>query len=92
MKDIINKAVKEGSLTYTFNSDSEVVRAEMKKQFYENEKDIYSCLYCSSLVIDSPKTMNVIDIKAYTRVVQAKYEIQTSKGNRFLKGNVMLNS
>lgn len=91
--EMIGNTVKElisiGKIGYSSNADTEAQREKLKKQFYENEKDIYSCLYCSSLVIDSPKTMNIIDVKAYTRVVQAKYEIQTSKGNRFLKANFL---
>lgn len=82
--DITNNAIKDliekGKIQYTSNADSEAIRKKIKQQFYSREKDIYSLLYCSSLVIDSPKTMNIINVNEYTRAVREKYEIKyTSK-------------
>ena len=71
IKDIL---IEKGTLVYSSTVDKEIVRKKINQQYYENEKDIYSLLYVSSLVIDSPKTMNVIDVKAYTRVIQDKYK------------------
>ncbi|MBZ9635525.1 hypothetical protein [Clostridium sp. FP1] len=66
--------IEKGILDYSNNLDNEILREKIKRNFYENEKDIYSLLYVSSLVIDSPKTMNCIDVKAYTRVIKDKYK------------------
>lgn len=52
---------------------NEIVRDKIKQQFKEREKEIYSLLYCSSLTIDSPKTMNVINPKLYTEPVDSLY-------------------
>lgn len=75
--EIIDNAIKqfvnEGKLGYSRNADTEVQREKIKQRFFENEKNIYSLLHCSSLVIDSPKTMNVIDAKAYTEEVAEQY-------------------
>ncbi|NRT78140.1 hypothetical protein [Clostridium beijerinckii] len=80
IRDIVDKNIEEmienEILAYT-NSLSEeyneIVRDKIKQQFKEHEKEIYSLLYCSSLTIDSPKTMNVINPKLYTEAVDSIY-------------------
>ncbi len=69
----IKQLIDGGKLGYSSNADIEVQREKIKQRFYANEKNIYSLLHCSSLVIDSPKTMNVIDAKAYTEEVAEQY-------------------
>lgn len=74
IKNIIKtRLVDKGLIFYTNGIESEIIREQMRQQFYENEKDIYSLLYVSSLVIDSPKTMNCIDVVEHTRVIKDNY-------------------
>ncbi len=76
----INKLIEAGHLIYSNskNMDSEIVREQIKKQFLEDCKDIYSLLYTSSLVIDTPKTMNIIDRDMYIKPIENNY--RKSKG------------
>ncbi|MBW9154882.1 hypothetical protein [Clostridium tagluense] len=75
VKNIIKtRLVDKGLLFYTNSIESEIIREQMRQQFYKNEKDIYSLLYVSSLVIDSPKTMNCIDVVEHTRVIKDNYK------------------
>lgn len=88
IKECIKKElIEKGIFIYSSTLDKEVIRKQMRQQFYENERDIYSLLYVSSLVIDSPKTMNVIDVAEYTRGLQAKY----NKKANFLQYDKRLN-
>ncbi|MBU3153920.1 hypothetical protein [Clostridium estertheticum] len=65
--------IDTGILNYSNNADNEILREEIKQNFYNNEKEIYSLLYVSSLVIDSPKTMNVIYVEQYTKFIKEDY-------------------
>lgn len=71
---IKTELIEKDTLIYSSTLEKEVIKEQVRQQFYDNEKDIYSLLYVSSLVIDSPKTMNVIDVTAYTRVIKDKYK------------------
>ncbi len=80
IKNIRDKFIKDCLENgYLFHSNylseeyNEIVRDKIKQQFKEHEKEIYSLLYCSSLTIDSPKTMNCIDPKLYTEPVDSLY-------------------
>lgn len=72
-KEAIEKLIDNGKLQYTSNVDAEIIRNKIKQRFYANEQKIYSLLYCSSLTIDTPKTMNIIDPSMYTREVEQQY-------------------
>jgi len=74
LKDFVKtELIEKEFLDYSNNADSEILREQIKQQFYNNEKDIYALLYVSSLVIDSPKTMNTINVDQYTNLIKQKY-------------------
>lgn len=65
--------IDKGILEYSNNVENDILKERIKQNFYDNEKEIYSLLYVSSLVIDSPKTMNCIDVPSYTKLIRKKY-------------------
>ncbi|NFH30949.1 hypothetical protein FDC49_01810 [Clostridium sporogenes] len=75
IKDYIENEMinKNKELQYSNSIENEILREKIKENFYKNEKDIYSLLYVSSLVIDSPKTMNTIDVEQYIKLIKNKY-------------------
>ncbi|NYC27951.1 hypothetical protein [Clostridium saccharobutylicum] len=72
VKPAIDKIIKEGYLMYSNSNeiDTEIVREQLKKQFLEDCKNIYSLLHTSSLVIDTPKTMNIINRDMYIKPIE----------------------
>lgn len=76
IKEAIKKLIEAGHLMYSNNKeiDAEIVREQIKKQFLEDIVYIYPLLHTSSLVIDTPKTMNVIDRDMYIEPIQKVFQ------------------
>lgn len=82
----IKKLIEAGYLMYSTdkNIDDEIIRGQIKKQFLEDSIYIYPLLHTSSLVIDTPKTMNIIDRDMYIKPIQKVFQ-KSEKDTRVFK-------
>ncbi|MCT4543507.1 MAG: hypothetical protein N4A63_08195 [Vallitalea sp.] len=79
-KDEVNEYIaeqKECGLLVSVWDVEDKLKEHMKQKFYENEKEIYICLYNAMSAIDAPKTLKFLP-EAYMEIIDSKYEKKVS--------------
>ncbi|WP_053957145.1 hypothetical protein [Inediibacterium massiliense] len=64
---------KENGIFMNSWSMEDKLKQYIKNRFYDNEKEIYICLYNSMCAIDAPKTLKFLS-KEYMEVIDNKYD------------------